>query len=197
MAWIKITDDRYGESFRTGVNGLLYDIPLNTPVNVEDVLADHIKGLGVACEDAEAPEGARGSKEGSGDVLAPIAVGMASGGGAVEQPAMRTKSLNSGSGSQPGDVTGSAASGDEEEAEAKEAPSQNQIEERSAVSDVRVQGERRSGRDASVAEIAGEGEQGTTPAGGGVGTTSRRETAQPKEAAAQERVAQRNERERK
>ena len=103
---IKITDTRYGESFRTGINGILYDIPVNTEVKVEDALAEHIRGLGVAFEEPRerSSKGASGSEEGSGDVLAPVSLGFG-GSSTVEAPAMRPKSVGSGSGTQPGDVT--------------------------------------------------------------------------------------------
>jgi hypothetical protein len=181
---IKITDNRYGESLRTGINGLLYDIPVNSEVKVEDALAEHLRGLGVAFDEPRASsKGASGSEEGSGDQLAPIALGFGGGAG-VEAPAMRPKSLNNSGGTQPGDVTGSAAS-EGDEREGREAPvPQDVIEANAAVSDIRVKGERRSLQFASVAEIAGEGEQGTTPAGGGAGAATA-----SSEAAGQERAA--------
>jgi hypothetical protein len=205
---IKITDNRYGDSFRTGVNGLMYDIPLNTEVLVEDALADHIRGLGVAFEEprARGAKGEEGGAEAKGevgdaakDVLRPVATGYG-GGSAVEAPAMKPKSLNSGSGSQPGDVTGSAAPADDEgESREVAAPLEDIIAVNSAVSDVRVKGERRTHQQGSVAEIAGEGEGGTTPAEGAVGMTASssktgqlRDEPASKDAARQERVAPKN-----
>jgi hypothetical protein len=190
---IKITDNRYGDSFRTGVNGLLYDIPVNREVLVEDALADHIRGLGVAFEQPRpASKGASGSEEGSGDQLAPI--GRAFGGASyVEAPAMRPQSLDNNGGGQPGDVTGSAVPADDEDELTPYAePSPNVIEENAEVSDVRVKGERRAHQQASVAEIAGEGEGGTTPAEGETEPPITRSA--PKEAAKQERVAPKDDR---
>jgi hypothetical protein len=190
---IKITDNRYGESFRTGVNGLLYDIPVNQEVLVEDALAEHIRGLGVAFDQPRpASKGASGSEEGSGDQLAPL--GRSFGGASlVEAPAMRPQSLDNSGGTQPGDVTGSAVPEDEDVMTPYAEPSPNVIEENSEVSDIRVAGERRAHQQASVAEIAGEGEGGTTPA-----IPPDPPVADPasrsKEAAKQERVAPKDER---
>jgi hypothetical protein len=169
---IKITDNRYGESLRTGINGLLYDIPVNTEVKVEDALAEHLRGLGVAFDEPRASsKGASGSEEGSGDQLAPIALGFG-GSSTVEAPAMRPKSVGQ-SGTQPGAVTSAGGGEEDEEAEGRTgAGQQDVIEAQSAVSDVRVKGERRSDQFASVAEIAGEGESGEPPASGTAGAAS-------------------------
>jgi len=186
---IKITDNRYGDSFRTGVNGLLYDIPVNREVLVEDALADHIRGLGVAFEEPRpASKGDSGSEEGSGDQLSPL--GRSFGGASlVEAPAMRTQTLDNNGGTQPGDVTGAVvAEGEDPELTPLAEPSLNTIEESAEISDIRVAGERRAHQQASVAEIAGEGEGGTTPAIPPEEVPVAR-GGQPKEAAKQERVA--------
>lgn len=188
---IRITDNRYGDSFRTGINGLLYDIPLNQDVLVEDALADHIRGLGVAFEEPRSRDakGASGSEEGSKDQLAPI--GRSFGGASlVEAPAMRSQSLDNSGGTQPGDVTGSATAEDEDVLDPREGePVVNPIEVAAEVSDVRVAGERRAHQQASVAEIAGEGEGGTTPADGGEPPVALAASRKSSEAAKQERVA--------
>jgi len=195
---IKITDNRYGESFRTGVNGLLYDIPVNQEVLVEDALAEHIRGLGVAFDQPRpASKGASGSEEGSGDQLAPL--GRSFGGASlVEAPAMKTKSLDNSGGTQPGDVTGAVVAEGEDEPELTPLaePSLNSIEESAEVSDIRVAGERRAHQQASVAEIAGEGEGGTTPAIPPDPPVTR-SASKPQEAAKQERVAPKDDKDRK
>jgi hypothetical protein len=188
MKLIKITDTRYGESFRTGINGILYDVPVETEVNVEDALADHIRGLGVAFDEPRPGKGASGSEEGSVDVLAPVSLGFG-GTSTVEAPAMKPKSLGSGFGTQPGDVTGSPPSDDEEEPATKDAAQQQDvIEAHAVVSDTRVKAERRSDRLASVAEIAGEGESGSpVPSGASASSASATRSDGTSSASARER----------
>jgi hypothetical protein len=158
MARIKITDDRQGRSFRTGINGRFYDIPRNTEIEVEDEMVDHLKGLGVGFEEIEgSSKGASSSKEGSGDVLAPVALGPND----VIAPAMDARSLNERplAGDQPGDVT--LAGGLRTSTGKGSSPS---IKEDAEISDIRVAAERAAPKDASTAEIAGEGEAGTPKA---------------------------------
>lgn len=149
MATIKITDDRQGRSFRTGVNGKFFDLPVNQETQVDDLLLDHLRTLGVAFDEVASERGA-GSKEGSVD-LAPI------GPHDVSFPGTATKSLNTSptSGDQPGDVVeGGVAFG---------GTIGQTIEDAARISDIRVAAERRSATDGSVsvAELAGEGELGT------------------------------------
>lgn len=60
---IKITDDRYGGVFNTGLNGRIEKIPHNTEIEAGKDLRDHLDELGVAFE---VVSGA-GSEEGSGE----------------------------------------------------------------------------------------------------------------------------------
>lgn len=149
MARIKITDDRQGRSFRTGVNGRFYDFPLNTEQNVDDEMLQHLKDLGVAFDEVSSKGAA--SKEGS-DGAAPIGDHDVLMSGTVakslgERPLM---------GDQPGDLT---SSGGVRFASTGAGPS---IADDAAVSDIRVASERATPPDAAIADIAGEGEGGTT-----------------------------------
>jgi hypothetical protein len=176
MARIKITDDRQGRSFRTGVNGRFYDLGINREIEVDDGMIDHLKGLGVSFEEIEGSKGASASKEGSGEGLAPI------GPHDVRAPALDPRSLDERplAGDQPGDVT--ASGGVRFTATGNEGPT---IEDDARISDIRVAAERRAPKDASVAEVAGEGESGTdeTKAPQPV-APSHKETAAEKKAAA-------------
>lgn len=133
MARIKVTDNRHGNSFRTGINGRIYDIPLNQEFEVEDGLVDHLKGLGVAFEEVSS-KGASSSKEGSGEVLAPTSA-LAAGG--VRAPAMDAKSVGQRPlmGDQPGDPV--EAGGDGPGATKKVAT----LERETALADARVEEE--------------------------------------------------------
>jgi hypothetical protein len=161
MARIKVTDSRQGRTFRTGINGRFYDIPLNTELEVEDEMVEHLEGLGVAFDEVEGKsKGSSASKEGSVDVLAPVALGPND----VVAPATAPRSLNeagrlSPAGDQPGDVT--AAGGLRNSTGKGSSPS---IAEDAEVSDIRVAAERQTKADAPVAEKAGEGEGGTDAA---------------------------------
>lgn len=162
MPTIKITDDRQGATFRTGVNGRLFDLPINTEIPVSDAMCDHLKGIGVRFEEVDAKR-ASSSKEGSGEGLA-RAIGphdVISAGNAI-------KSLNDGNrlsgapaGDQPGDVTSEGAAVRFTDGER---PHGDMIEEDAKVSDIRVAAERQADKDAPVAEKAGEGEGGTDKA---------------------------------
>ena len=162
---IKVTDDRQGRSFRTGINGRYFDIPVNQRFEAEELLVEHLRSQGVAFDELEGERASR-SKEGSGEGLAPQPLGPHD----VRAPGTDAKSLGDRplAGDQPGDVTESGgvrfASGP--------GPS---IEEDAKVSDIRVAAERASGKDAPVAEKAGEGEGGTEehPAPQGVQPTHR------------------------
>lgn len=146
---IKITDDRQGRTFRTGVNGRFYDLPVNQEVEVDSGLIDHLKGLGVAFED-DASKRASRSLEGSGEGLAPI------GPHSVRAPAMDAKSLGDRplAGDQPGDVTASGGV-------SFGTVGGLSIEEAARISDIRVAAERSVDKDAPAAARAGEGELGT------------------------------------
>jgi hypothetical protein len=151
---IKVTDDRQGATFRTGVNGRFFDLPLNQEIAVDPSLVDHLTSIGCRFEEVDAKR-ASSSKEGSGDGLAPT------GPHDVRAPGTDAKSLNDRplAGDQPGDVTeggvqyGSTGAG-----------FGGSIEEDAKVSDIRVAAERKAADDAPVAEKAGEGEQGTPTA---------------------------------
>lgn len=161
MARIKVTDSRQGRSFRTGINGRFYDIPLNQELEVEDEMVEHLKGLGVAFDEIEGKsKGASASKEGSVDVLAPAALGAAD----VLAPADAPRSQNepwrlSPQGDQPGDVT--PAGGQKVSTGQGHSVS---IADDAKISDIRVAAERSADKEASVAELAGEGEGGTPKA---------------------------------
>lgn len=149
---IKITDDRQGATFRTGINGKLFDLPTNQELNVDEALVEHLEGIGARFEEVEDAKRASSSKEGSVDELArPI------GPHDVIAAGTKPKSLdNSASnGDQPGDVTAGGVQMDSGYSQG------NSIKEDAEVSDTRVAAERRAPKDASVAELAGEGEQGT------------------------------------
>ncbi len=150
MARIKITDDRQGRTFRTGINGMQYDIPVGSEQEVDDGLIDHLKGLGVAFDEIETSRRASSSKEGSEGELAPV------GPHDVRAPAMDAKSLGDRplAGDQPGDVTASGGVGFGLEGKLS-------IEDRAKISDTRVAAERSTKADVSAAELAGEGELGT------------------------------------
>lgn len=150
---IKITDDRQGASFRTGLNGRYYDLPINQEVTVDEVLVDHLKSVGARFEEVDAKR-ASSSKEGSGDGLAPI------GPHDVRAPGTDAKSLNDRplAGDQPGDVTGGGV------AYGQGTVHGHTIEDDAKASDLRVAAERTTKPDASVAERAGEGEGGTPKA---------------------------------
>ncbi len=163
MPTIKITDTRQGATFRTGVNGRLFDLPLNTEVNVSDAMADHLRGIGCRFDEVDAKR-ASSSKEGSGEGLA-----RAIGPHDVRFPGTEAKSASnevrpSGApaGDQPGDVTTNGATvsivNPDEEIHG------DHIEEDAEVSNIRVAAERTAPKDASVAERAGEGEGGTDKA---------------------------------
>lgn len=172
MARIKVTDDRQGRSFRTGVNGRFYDFQLNQEVEVDDAMVDHLKGLGVAFEEVSASKRASSSEEGSEEGLAPT------GPHDVRAPATDAKAVGDRqlAGDQPGDVT---ESGGVSYGVAGPGPS---IEEDAKISDIRVAAERRAPKDASVAELAGEGESDTdaTKAPQGVKPTHKDVSDKPK-----------------
>lgn len=158
MARIKVTDDRQGRSFRTGINGRFYDIPINQEIEVEDEMVDHLKGLGVSLDEVSS-KGSSASKEGSVDVLAPAGLGAND----VRAPGTDTRSLNEPGrllpGDQPGDVTASGG--------VRNSTGQGHsvsIADDARVSDIRVSAERTADKDAPVAERAGEGEGGTKKA---------------------------------
>src|SRR5687767_15937701 len=96
---IKITDDRQGATFRTGINGRMWDFPLNQEIAAEEVLIDHLRTIG--CRFEEVDSRASSSKEGSGGGLAPL------GPHDVRAPGTDAKSLGDRplAGDQPGDVT--------------------------------------------------------------------------------------------
>jgi hypothetical protein len=156
MARIKVTDTSQGRSFRTGVNGRFYDLPVGVEQNVDDALLDHLEGLGVAFETIEGPsKRASSSKEGSEDGLAPIGPHDVLAPAMVPRVLGERESFKNGSipGDQPGDLTagGVKFSGG----------AGTSIVEDAEVSDIRVAAERSAPEDASVARIAGEGEGGT------------------------------------
>ncbi len=154
MARIKITDTSQGRSFRTGINGRFYDLGVNREIEVDDLMLDHLTGLGVPFDEIEgASKRAGSSDEGSEEGLAPT------GPHDVIAPAMDPRTVGDRvaaggiAGDQPGDVTagGVKFSGG----------GGTSIKEDAEVSDIRVAAERRSDKEASVAERAGEGESGT------------------------------------
>jgi hypothetical protein len=153
---IKITDDRYGATYRTGVNGKIFDLPLNTELNVDEAFVAHLTDVGARFDEVDAKR-ASSSKEGSvDDLVRPVGPhDVISAGTAV-------KSLNDRplAGDQPGDVTsaGAEVAYDNGSVEASKGSS---LLEDAAASDKRVAAERRAPKDASVAELAGEGEGGT------------------------------------
>lgn len=150
MATIKVNDGRQGGSFRTGINGRMYDLPVGKEQEVDDLLVDHLRGLGVDFEEVEQSKGARSSKEGSEEGLAPI------GPHDVRMAGTETKSLDDRpqAGDQPGDVTESGGVG-------FQSIGGQSIEDATRISDIRVAAERVTTKDDSVALRAGEGELGT------------------------------------
>lgn len=179
MARIKLTDSRQGRSFRTGINGRFYDIPLNQELEVEDEMVEHLKGLGVAFDEVEgSSKGSSASKEGSVDVLAPAGLGAAD----VRTPATDPRSQAdptrlSPQGDQPGDVTAGSAP--------RNSTGQGHsvsIADDAKISDIRVAAERQAPKDASKAEVAGEGEGGT-PKAEVAKAAPHKETAEEKAAA--------------
>jgi hypothetical protein len=162
MPTIKITDDRQGATFRTGINGRLFDLPINQELNVSDAMVEHLRGTGVRFDKVDAKR-ASSSKEGSVEGLArPI------GPHDVEFPGTAAKGADAGprpsgaeAGDQPGDVT---TAGAEVQHTDGERPHGDMIEEDAKVSDIRVAAERTAAKDAPVAEKAGEGEGGTDKA---------------------------------
>ncbi len=166
MATIKITDESQGRTFRTGVNGKMFDLPVGEEVNVDDALVDHLEGLGVSFDECEgSSKGARASKEGSEDELAPT------GPHDVRFPGTRVKSVDNSGGDQPGDVTaggvGMGGGGSHG----------SSIKEDAEISDIRVAAERMTTERDAVAKRMGEGEQGTdTPDTQGVEPTHKDES---------------------
>ena len=138
---IKVNRDRHGPTLRGGINGRVFTIPTGSNYEAEEVLVEHLRNSGVSFE--EVSDGA-GSKEGSGDPAPNYDT----------FPAMAPRSLDDSGGTQPGDVT---------TANSDPGPSENvlSIEERAALSDIRVAAERRTKADDPVAAQAGEGEGGT------------------------------------
>lgn len=170
---IKITDNRQGATFRTGVNGKMFDLPLNTELTVEDALAEHLEGIGVRFDEVETKR-ASSSKEGSVDELArPI------GPHDVIAPGVAAKSLNDRplAGDQPGDVTSGGVRYDEGQARFGSV-----IKDDAKAADLRVAAERRAPKGASIAELAGEGEQGTKKAQAQASEPSHKETAAERKA---------------
>lgn len=158
MPTIKITDDRQGRTFRTGVNGRLFDLPLNQELAVSDAMVEHLRGIGVRFDEVETKR-AGSSKEGSGEGLA-----RAIGPHDVEFPGTVAKGADDRAlaGDQPGDVTtlgaGVSVVNPDEDIVG------DHIKDDAEVSDIRVAAERVAPRDAPVAELAGEGEGGTKEA---------------------------------
>lgn len=158
MATIKITDDRQGATYRTGVNGRLFDLPLNQELNVDDALVDHLKGIGARFDEVDAKR-AGSSKEGSGDDLV-----RAIGPHDVVHAGTVAKGLNDRpllAGDQPGDVTESGGV-----AYSSGLATGGNIRDDAEISDIRVAAERKAPQRAPAAEIAGEGEGGTPTAEG-------------------------------
>lgn len=160
MARIKVTDSRQGRSFRTGINGRFYDIPLNQELEVEDEMVEHLKGLGVAFDEVEgSSKGSSASKEGSMDVLAPAGLGSADVRTPATDPRSQSDARLSPQGDQPGDVTPGGS--------LRNSTGQGHsvsIADDAKISDIRVAAERSADKEASIAEIAGEGEGGTPEA---------------------------------
>lgn len=176
---IKITDDRQGATFRTGINGKLFDLPLNTPLEVDEAMCDHLDAIGCRFDEVEAKR-AGSSKEGSGDDLVrPI------GPHDVIAAGTAVKSLNQRPlmGDQPGDVTAGGVRYDTGK------PHGGSITDDAEVSDIRVAAERRAPKDASVAEKAGEGEQGEPKSDPQPVKPSHKQTAEEKKAAKAEAKA--------
>lgn len=159
MPTIKITDNRQGATFRTGINGRMFDLPINQEITVSDAMVDHLRTNGVRFDETDTQR-ANASKEGSVDALArPI------GPHDVIASGTAVKSLNDRplAGDQPGDVTGGGTSADVRFNDKAELHG-DMIEEDAEASDIRVAAERTAPKDASVAEKAGEGEGGTPKA---------------------------------
>lgn len=181
---IKITDDRQGGTYRTGVNGRIFDLPLNTELTVDEALADHLKGIGCRFDEVEAKR-ASSSKEGSGEELVrPIGPHDVIAAGTV------VKSLGDRplAGDQPGDVT---EGGVRFPAGAADTHGSAILEDAEA-SNLRVAAERSAPKDASVAEKAGEGEGGTPKAEAQAVEPSHEETKEERKAAKATRKASRN-----
>lgn len=157
MARIKVTDSRHTRTFRTGVNGRFFEIPLNQEIEVEDAVVEHLKGLDVAFEEVSS-KGASGSKEGSVEKLAPMNVTNSGVIAPANEPRRVGESGRLLPGDQPGDAIAAGQVGEGGE------PIDNIVEEDAKVSDIRVAAERQTKIDAPVAEKAGEGEGGTDKA---------------------------------
>lgn len=168
MARIKITDSRHTRTFRTGINGRYFEIPVNREIEVEDGMVDHLEGLGVAFDEVSS-KGASGSKEGSVEKLAPMGVGNNS----VIAPANDPRTVDEAAagrvlpGDQPGDAIAAGDGGMTAEA------AENIIAEDARISDIRVAAERQTKKDAPAAEKAGEGEGGTEKATVPTATTAK------------------------
>ena len=152
---IKVTDDRFGATFRTGVNGKMFDLPLNQELTVDDAFVAHLEGIGARFDEVDAKR-ASSSKEGSvDDLVRPVGPhDVISAGTAVKSLGDRPLA-----GDQPGDVTAGGVRYDGDTS----AKGSSLLEDAKA-SDKRVAAERRAPKDASVAELAGEGEGGTPKA---------------------------------
>lgn len=157
MPTIKITDDRQGATFRTGINGRIFDLPINTEVKVSDSMADHLRTVGCRFDEVDAKR-ASSSKEGSGEGLVRV-IGPHD----VQFPGTAAKSVDDGigNGDQPGDVTSAGATVQYADTDLSHG---DFIEDDAKVSNLRVAAERTADKDASVAEKMGEGEGGTDKA---------------------------------
>lgn len=171
---IKITDDRQGQTYRTGINGKLFDLPLNTELTVDDEMVAHLEGVGVRFDEVDTKR-ASSSKEGSvDDLVRPVGPhDVISAGTAVKSLGDRPLA-----GDQPGDVTaGGVSYGGTGPAHG------SSVLEDAKAADARVAAERSAKKDASVAELAGEGEGGTPKAKAQATAPSHVETAEEKAAA--------------
>jgi hypothetical protein len=157
MPTIKITDDRQGRTFRTGVNGKLFDLAINQEINVTDEMVDHLRGIGVRFDEVDTKR-ANSSEEGSGEGLV-----RAIGPHDVSFPGTAAKSADDRimAGDQPGDVTTAGATVAFSDAQA---PEGDNIKDHAEAANKRVAAERVAPKDAPVAELAGEGEGGTKKA---------------------------------
>ncbi len=173
---IKITDDRQGNTYRTGVNGRMFDLPLNEEFEVDEALVEHLEGIGCRFEEVEAKRAGsskEGSVEGSARELSRNEADMAG---------TRNKTLNqsANAGDQPGDLT--AAGGGGPGSGTDGGVLGKNVAADAKVSDIRVAAERATAHDAPAAEIAGEGESGAPKAKPQTGGPSHKATAEEKAA---------------
>lgn len=160
MKTVRVTDDRQGQMFRMGINGRFFNFPRNAPVEVEDVVVDNLRSLGVAFEEVSSKGAGRSSKEGSVEG-GPVPTGPHD----VISAGTMPKSLNepgrlSPAGDQPGDLTDAGA----ELKYSNAGGTGRSVEKDAEISDIRVAAERQTKADAPAAERAGEGEGGTKKA---------------------------------